>query len=275
MTNNQISYWNLQEVTRSNKTRENEVFRHNVQSEQLQKEQNAEVARHNASTETVAFQNLEESIRHNRENEFNARNQLAEAQRHAMQTEAQGWATATELNRHNREQEEVARKQSQINYDTYMYQKKAAEAHSGYEQRSNYIKAKDVIYNHQDRGYSQQLTEQKLALDYALGKAKQNIDYALGSWSNRIAQSNSDINRYNADTNYYNANTNKKNADTNELKSDRDFKLGISKQQLEERKQDETERHNKFTEFNQFGSWVSNLFGNTLGMPSIQRVRIR
>lgn len=58
MTQNQIAYWNLQELKRSNKEKEKENYRSNSAKE-------SENYRHNVSTEQLGYGELAEKNRHN------------------------------------------------------------------------------------------------------------------------------------------------------------------------------------------------------------------
>lgn len=120
MTYNQIQYWNLQELIRSNKAREGENFRHNLATETETHRSNVvhenELIRHNKQTEAIAWGNLSELSRHNKatESETVRHNmvgelvdigRLKENIRHNKFQDTLGYVNARETQRHNRQQE--------------------------------------------------------------------------------------------------------------------------------------------------------------------------
>lgn len=120
MTYNQIQYWNLQELIRSNQAREMENNRHNVAVESETHRSNVvyekETIRHNKQNEAIGWGNLSELSRHNKATE-------GETQRHNMVGElisykslqenirnnkynnALGYVKAREEQRHNKQSE--------------------------------------------------------------------------------------------------------------------------------------------------------------------------
>lgn len=89
MLQSQVNYWNLQETRR-----------HNLATERLARESQAETQRHNISTEDVAYGNLRESATHNRATEALGWETLGENRRHNVVAEY-------ENERHNREMEGI------------------------------------------------------------------------------------------------------------------------------------------------------------------------
>lgn len=99
MTYNQIQYWNLQELIRSNQAREQETNRHNVAVENETHRSNVvyerETIRHNKQNEAIGWGNLSELSRHNKATE-------SEAQRHNMVGELISYKTLQENIRNNK-----------------------------------------------------------------------------------------------------------------------------------------------------------------------------
>lgn len=113
MTKNQIDYWNLQELKRSNMARESETASHNREMEQQGRAglaeskrhslaTESEATRHNYQTEALGSQDLLERSRSNRANEANTRqrnaieaNKVSETQRSNMANESIGRSNAT------------------------------------------------------------------------------------------------------------------------------------------------------------------------------------
>lgn len=65
MTQNQISYWKLQEEKRSNVAKETETHRSNRVNEEIANFRNLEEQRHNQASEAIQNLDLEERARHN------------------------------------------------------------------------------------------------------------------------------------------------------------------------------------------------------------------
>lgn len=103
MTQNQVAYWNLQELKRHNAATEAETNRANVTAEQ-------ETSRKNRASESVQLMTHQEAVRHNLAQENLNITQLAETQRHNVAQELQFSIQSRETERHNRAQEtETAR----------------------------------------------------------------------------------------------------------------------------------------------------------------------
>jgi len=82
MTNNQISYWNYQELVRSNRAKEAETQRANVAKEE-------ETARANRAQESIAYDRYLEEVRANKQRESISWASLAEQKRAALVAESQ------------------------------------------------------------------------------------------------------------------------------------------------------------------------------------------
>lgn len=94
MTRNQIAFWNLQELKRSNVASLEEQRRHNVEGEQIARANYTESVRHNQMSEQQAADNLAELARSNRTSESIRSEQNAVAYQQAL-----------EIARHNRNYE--------------------------------------------------------------------------------------------------------------------------------------------------------------------------
>lgn len=120
MTYNQIQYWNLQELIRSNQARERENTRHNLATEGETHRSNVvyerETIRHNKQSEAIAWGNLSEltrhnkateseTVRHNMMGELVAIGTLKENIRNNKYQNALGYVNARENQRHNIQQE--------------------------------------------------------------------------------------------------------------------------------------------------------------------------
>lgn len=102
MTQNQINYWNLQELKRHNVVGEGETNRHNLVTER-------ETGRHNLATENIDISKLAETSRHNRAGEKIEAGKLSESARHNLVSEGQNQqqlginlGNLSELSRHNK-----------------------------------------------------------------------------------------------------------------------------------------------------------------------------
>lgn len=127
MTQNQINYWNLQELKRHNTVGENETNRHNVVTEN-------ETNRHNVVSEGIDLGNLQELQRHNRATEGLTGTDLSikayQAQEAARHNRASEGLTGTDLNikaatlaetsRHNAQSEYAANLTAEGNYTRAM-----------------------------------------------------------------------------------------------------------------------------------------------------------
>lgn len=123
MTYNQIQYWNLQELIRSNQARERENYRHNVAVESETHRSNVvyerETVRHNKQNEAIGWGNLSELSRHNKATERETKrhnmvgelisyNTLAENIRNNKYNNALSFVKAKEEQRHNIQNEVFA-----------------------------------------------------------------------------------------------------------------------------------------------------------------------
>lgn len=88
MTANQLQYWSLQETRKTNRAREAETHRANVESEKIKYLE----LEHKGKELGLKGQELEEYIRSNLAKEGISRREVKEKERHNKVSEKQGWA---------------------------------------------------------------------------------------------------------------------------------------------------------------------------------------